>query len=320
MRQISESGADRTDQSEVGNEANTLARRRRRAPGRGRRTGRGRARRSGARGPARASGDGPGGWGLGAAGETGGGGDGGVGARMDAQQPEHPRGLATELPGGPGEHRPHAGRWVAGIYGVQAVGRIGELAGQDGQREPRPGGGASRGGRQRERRHPRLAPARPTGQRAYSKRRSRCRREQQVLASPNYRRWGSRCNIRVSFMLCCGRAGKRFDGPNDRTVVRRRTPRPEAGLDLPEAQSAVSQSPQPRLNHNHGRVGSSARRPGRHRRISRHDGGGHSWSRHRAEDSNGYGVRGSNIRARQHVPAMRGRPAGAVERPLVRPG
>ena len=48
------------------------------------------------------------GLGLGAAGQAGSGGDADVRAGVNAQQPEHPHGLAGELPNRPGEHRPHA--------------------------------------------------------------------------------------------------------------------------------------------------------------------------------------------------------------------
>ncbi len=41
-----------------------------------------------------------------------------VGARVDTQPPEHPRGLAAELPGGPGEYRADAGLGAVGVKGV----------------------------------------------------------------------------------------------------------------------------------------------------------------------------------------------------------
>ena len=109
-----------------------LARRRRRAAGRGRRTGRGRC--SAIRCARASSRSSPAGLGRRMPGQAGRGRDGDVGAGVEAQQPEHPRRVRAELPVGPGEHRPDAGRRIAGIQRVQPAGGIAQLVGQRGQR------------------------------------------------------------------------------------------------------------------------------------------------------------------------------------------
>jgi hypothetical protein len=70
---------------------------------------------------------------------------------VQAQQPEHPRRLGAELVAGPGEYRPHARAQVAGIQGIQAPGRIGELGGHGGERKAGTDGGSGSGDRQRQR-------------------------------------------------------------------------------------------------------------------------------------------------------------------------
>ncbi len=62
-----------------------------------------------------------------------------VGPVVQAEQPEHPRGLVAELVGRPGEDRPQVGRLLAGPQRVEAAPRVGQLGGEVG--EPQGGAG-----------------------------------------------------------------------------------------------------------------------------------------------------------------------------------
>jgi hypothetical protein len=77
------------------------------------------------------------------------GGAGDIGARMQAQQPEHPRRVVAQGAVGPGEHRPDVGSGITSVEGVKSAGRLAQLGGQDSQREAGTGGGPGGGGHRR---------------------------------------------------------------------------------------------------------------------------------------------------------------------------
>jgi hypothetical protein len=74
-----------------------------------------------------------------------------VRARMQAQQPEHPRRRLAQLPVGPGEHLAHAAGGVRGLQHVQAPVPAAQFRGQCGQPEARARGGTRRHDGQAER-------------------------------------------------------------------------------------------------------------------------------------------------------------------------
>ena len=101
-----------------------------------------------------------------------------VGARMQPEQPEHPRGGVRQVPVRQREHGPHVRGRIAHVERVEPPAELGQLRRQRGQRQPGRGGGPRDDDRQRERqpraqgrqlghgprlgRRPRSAPSRST--------------------------------------------------------------------------------------------------------------------------------------------------------------
>ena len=84
-------------------------------------------------------------------GQAGRGADGHVRARVQAEQPEHPRRVRGQRAVGPGEHRPDIGGRVIAPERVERVACLAQVGGEHGEGKPGAGGGAGRGDGQRQR-------------------------------------------------------------------------------------------------------------------------------------------------------------------------